>query len=42
MTLLPVIFYIVSFIIIKKKYIIDEALYETIITEINARKEVEA
>lgn len=42
MTLLPVIFYIVSFVIIKKKYIIDETLYETMIKEINERNGVEA
>ena len=39
MTLIPVILFIVEYIIIKKKYIITEEFYEKIVKEIAMRKE---
>lgn len=40
MCILPLILITVSFIIIKKKYIIDEKLYEQMVKEINERKQI--
>ena len=39
MCLVPVVSYVLSYFIIKKKYIIDEELYDTMIKEIALRKE---
>jgi Na+/melibiose symporter-like transporter len=41
MTLIPIIMFIVSYILIKKKYIIDEDFYEKITKEIAQRKKLE-
>ena len=38
MTLIPIIMFVVSYILIKKKYIIDEDLYDLMIKEIEERK----
>lgn len=38
MTLVPILMFVATFFIIKKKYIIDEALYEQMTKEISARK----
>ena len=40
MTVVPIILLLASYVIIKKKYIIDEKLYDQMVTEIQARKEV--
>ena len=40
MTVVPIILLLASYIIIKKKYIIDEKLYDQMVAEIQARKEV--
>ena len=40
MTIVPIILLLASYIIIKKKYIIDEKLYDQMVAEIQARKEV--
>ena len=38
MCLIPVILYLVEYILIKKKYIIDEELYEQILVDLDERK----
>lgn len=38
MTIVPVILFIICYIILKKKYIIDEEMYEKMLKEINERK----
>lgn len=38
MTLIPIALFVVCYIVVKKKYIIDEELYETMIKEIAERK----
>ena len=40
MTLVPVLLFIGCYIILKKKYIIDEELYDKMVVEIQSRKEV--
>ena len=40
MTIVPIILLLASYVIIKKKYIIDEKLYDQMILEIQQRKEV--
>ena len=39
MTIIPVILFAIAFIIIKKKYIIDEVMYEDILRQLKERKE---
>ena len=39
MTIIPIILFVITYFIIKKKYIIDETLYETMIKEIEERKQ---
>jgi melibiose permease/lactose/raffinose/galactose permease len=41
MTIIPIILFVVAYIIIKKKYIIDEAMYDKMIKEIESRKSEE-
>jgi Na+/melibiose symporter-like transporter len=38
MTIIPIILFVTTYFIIKKKYIIDEALYDTMTKEIEERK----
>ncbi len=38
MTIIPIILFVFAYIIIKKKYIIDEAMYDKMIKEIESRK----
>ena len=38
MTIIPIILFIVAYIVIKKKYIIDEDMYDKMLKEINERK----
>ena len=42
MTIVPILLLLASHIIIKKKYIIDEKLYDQMVAEIQARKETNA
>ena len=38
MTIIPIILFVIAYIVIKKKYIIDEAMYDKMIKEIESRK----
>ena len=38
MTIIPALMLVVCYIVIKKKYIIDEELYETILSDLKERE----
>ena len=39
MTIIPIILFVICYIVLRKKYIIDEEMYEKITSEIAQRKE---